>query len=106
MVPVRREPLSTGISLLTGKNTGKIGRNGFSRPLIRPEAQHFRVFDVFPQFQLTGNVVFNNRERAENNREKWVLGYALDLLGELTVSTAKIGRGIARTVRDRHADPL
>jgi hypothetical protein len=25
------------------------------------------------RLQMTGNIIFNNRERAENNREEWAL---------------------------------
>jgi hypothetical protein len=75
VLPVQGEPFSGG--LLTGKNTGKIHQNGFIGPLLKPEVQYFRPFFAFPRFQLTGNGIFNNRERAENNREEWKNGRAV-----------------------------
>jgi hypothetical protein len=68
---VHREPVSAANSAPTGKNTGKIHQNGFIGPLLKPEARYFRAFFAFAKFQITGNIIFNNREKAENNRERW-----------------------------------
>jgi hypothetical protein len=70
---VRSEPVSTANSLLTGKNTGKIHQNGLPDRFCSQKHSISGHFYTFPRFQITGNIIFNNRERAENNREKWVL---------------------------------